>query len=108
MPWPILPKAVWPKAQHKEKRAITFAEHQKIIEREHNPATRAFFQLLWSLGGSQSDVATLTAEDVDLNSRTVSYRRRKTGVPALVSFGNEVAEVLNSLPAARHHGDAAG
>lgn len=98
LPWPVLPKKQWPPIQHKEKRAITFEEHQKIIAREHNPATRAFYQLLWSLGGSQSDIATLTAEDVDWKERTISYRRRKTGIPVIISFGEETADILRSLP----------
>src|SRR5271170_3631650 len=34
LPWPVLPRLLWPKVEHKEKRAITFEEHQKIIERE--------------------------------------------------------------------------
>jgi hypothetical protein len=49
LPWPILPKKTWPKVQHKEKRAITMEEHQKIINREYNPATRAYYELLWHL-----------------------------------------------------------
>lgn len=98
LPWPVLPKLHWPKIEHKEKRAITFEEHQKIIGREHNPATRAFYQLLWHLGGSQTDVAELTAEDIDWNDRTISYCRTKTRRTAIISFGEEVAEILRSLP----------
>jgi integrase len=98
LPWPVLPKLHWPAVQYKSKRAITPDEHRKIVERERNPATRAFFQLLWHLGGSQTDVATLTAEDIDWTRRTVAYRRRKTGVTALISFGEEVAAVLATLP----------
>ena len=98
LPWPVLPKKQWPPIQHKEKRAITFEEHQKIIAREQNPATRAFYQLLWYLGGSQTDIATLTAEDIDWKERTISYRRRKTGIPVIIAFGQETAEVLRTLP----------
>ena len=57
LPWPVLPKPNWPAVQHKEKRAITFEEHQKIISRELNPATRAYYELLWHLGGAQTDIA---------------------------------------------------
>jgi integrase len=98
LPWPVLPKAHWPAVQYKEKRAITFEEHQKIIQREHNPATRAYYQLLWHLGGAQTDIATLTAEDIDWNDRTIAYRRHKTGVTSLISFGEVVAVVLETLP----------
>jgi len=100
LPWPILPKLNWPKVHHREKRAITSEEHQKIIAREFNPATRAFYELLWHLGGAQSDIATLTAEDVDWKDRTIAYRRHKTGVMSLISFGDEVAAILKTLPAA--------
>lgn len=100
LPWPVLPKLQWPAIRHKERRAITAEEHQKIIEREHNPETRAYYQLLWHLGGSQTDVADLTAEDIDWSDRTISYRRQKTGVPVVISFGAEAAEILEGLPKA--------
>jgi len=98
LPWPVLPKLHWPAVKYKEKRAITFEEHQIIINREHNPATRAYFQLLWHLGGSQTDIAMLTAEDIDWNDHTIAYQRQKTGVTSLISFGEEVAAILQTLP----------
>jgi len=98
LPWPVLPRNHWPQVEYKDKRAITLEEHEKIIQRERNPATRAFFQLLWHLGGSQSDVANLTAENIDWRNRTVAYQRNKTGVAATISFGDEVANILKTLP----------
>lgn len=98
LPWPVLPKLQWPKVRHKEKRAITWEEHHKIIAREHNPATRAYYQLLWHLGGAQSDIATLTAEDIDWRARTIAYRRQKTGTTSLISFGEGLAAILRTLP----------
>jgi integrase len=100
LPWPVLPKQNWPNVEHGEKRAITFDEHQKIITRELNPATRAYYELLWHLGGAQTDVATLTAEDINWNDKTISYRRHKTGSTSLISFGDEVAAILKTLPSA--------
>jgi len=98
LPWPILPRLHWPSVRYKEKRAITLEEHQKIIQRERNPSTRAFYELLWHFGGAQSDIANLLAEDVDWNQRTVAYGRAKTGVTALISFGDEAAAILSRLP----------
>ncbi len=98
LPWPVLPKPNWPAVQHGEKRAITFEEHQKIINREYNAAIRAYYELLWYLGGAQTDVATLTAEDINWKDRTLAYRRHKTGVMSLISFGEVVASVLQKLP----------
>jgi hypothetical protein len=89
LPWPVLPKLHWPAVKFKEKRAITFEEHQEIINREYNPATRAYYQLLWHLGGAQTDIATLTADDIDWKDRTIAYRRHKTAVTSLISFGEK-------------------
>jgi len=47
LPWPIIPKRQWPVVRFKEKRAITFAEHQRIVDREKNPERKAFYQLAW-------------------------------------------------------------
>lgn len=97
LPWPVLPKLKWPAVTHKQRRAITADEHRRIVEREHNPEIRAYYQLLWHLGGAQTDIAELTAEDIDWKDRTVSYQRRKTGVPVIITFGAEAASVLESL-----------
>ena len=35
----------------------------------------------------------------DWNDRTIAYQRCKTGVTSLISFGEEVAAILNQLPA---------
>ncbi len=98
LPWPVLPKRRWPAVKHKERRAITFEEHQQIIERERNPEIRAYYQFLWHLGGSQTDIAELTAEDVDWTDRTISYRRNKTDVPVVNTFGTEATALLQALP----------
>ena len=50
------------------------------------------------MGGSQTDIATLTADDIDWNDRTIAYRRHKTGVTSLISFGETVAAILETLP----------
>jgi hypothetical protein len=58
---PVIPKASWPKFRFKSKRAVTADEHRRIVEREQNPERRAFYQMCWHLGGSQMDIANLTA-----------------------------------------------
>ena len=102
LPWPVLPKHHWPPIQHKPKRAITLDEHQKIIAREPKAERRAYYETLWHLGGAQGDIASLTAEDIDWQQHTIGYRRQKTGVMSLISFGAEVAEVLKTLPTQGH------
>jgi len=98
LPWPILPKKQWPKLSFKEKRAITEAEHQMVLSAERNPERRAFYECCWILGGSQTDIAFLCAEDVDRKARVVSFRRRKTDSACIVRFGDELERVLDELP----------
>jgi integrase len=102
LPWPVLSKRHWPKVQFKAKRAITLDEHQKIVQRERDEAKRAYYRLLWHLGGAQTDIARLSAEDIDWQQKTIAYRRCKTGVVSLVSFGQEVADILKALPETGH------
>lgn len=98
LPWPVLPKKRWPTISFRVKRAVTLAEHQAIVAAEKNPERRAFYECCWLLGGSQSDIAALTAEDVDWAHRVVSFHRKKTGTAAIVRFGAELERVLRLLP----------
>jgi integrase len=98
LPWPLIPKRQWPPVRYKPKRAITRQEHEAIVAREPNSETRSFYELAWFVGGSQSDLATLLAEDICWETRTISYSRRKTGSHALLHFGEEAARLLRRLP----------
>ena len=98
LPWPIIPKRQWPAVRFGDKRAITREEHEAIVERERNPERKAFYQMAWHLGASQSDLANLKAEDVDWKKRLISYTRMKTGTAARIQFDEEVAEILKELP----------
>ena len=98
LPWPVLPKKRWPVIKFKEKRGITSEEHQAIVTRELNPERKAFYQLAWHLGASQSDIACLEAGNIDWESNVISFARKKTGSIALMRFDEETAELLRSLP----------
>jgi integrase len=98
--WPLIPKRLWPEVRFQPKRAITAEEHQLIIEREKNPERRNFYELCWHLGGSQSDISKLKAEDVDWPNQTIAYARQKTGSFAMIHFGEEIEAILRRLPAA--------
>jgi hypothetical protein len=65
LPWPVIVKRQWPAIEFNEKRAITHEEHHAIVAQETNPERKAFYELCWRLGGSQSDVASLRAENID-------------------------------------------
>jgi integrase len=99
LPCPIIPKRRWPAVHYKTWRAVTKEEHERIIEREKNPEINAFYQLCWHLGGSQSDMATLKAEDIDWQAGTISFSRKKTGTPVIIFLGEEVKRLLKTLPA---------
>ena len=98
LPWPIIPKKQWPPVYFGPKRAITLEEHQRILAREGNPERKTFYELAWHLGASQTDIALLEAENIDWEQRVVSYARKKTGELAFVHFGDEIAELLRTLP----------
>jgi len=102
LPWPLVPKRQWPVVRFKDKRAITWEEHFRIVAREQNPERKAFYQLAWHLGASQSDLAHLQAEDVDWQARIICFVRMKTRwrgcTPPQIRFGNEVEEILATLP----------
>jgi len=98
LPWPILPKLHWPPLVYKEKRGITSAEHEQIVQHETNPELRAFYQMLWHTGGAQTDVATFKAEDIDWHDRTITFRRRKTGALVHLTLGSDAMKVLETLP----------
>jgi integrase len=98
LPWPVIPKKHWPKITFRDKRAITLEEHQAILARQTNPVWNAFYQLCWLLGASQSDVAFLSAEDVDWKLRVIGFARKKTKTISLVHFDDDVEAVLKTLP----------
>jgi len=102
LPWPLIPKRQWPAVRFKDKRAITWDEHCKIVARELNPERKAFYQLAWHLGASQSDLAHLQAEDMDWQARIICFVRMKTRwrgqQPPQIRFGKEVEDILATLP----------
>ena len=98
LPRSIIPKRQWPAVQFKEKRAITFVEHQAIISREKNLERKKFYELCWHLGGSQGDIACLKGEDMDWENQTISFTRKKTGVPVILHLGEDALNLLKDLP----------
>ena len=94
LPWPVMPRKCWPKIEYGEKRGLTAEEHQRIIAAERDEEVRDVYELLWQVGGSQSDMAALTAENIDWEQRTISYARMKTGSMAIVRFNETLATIL--------------
>jgi integrase len=97
LPAPLIPRRQWPKIEFKERRGITAEEHQQILSGERNPEWRAYYNVLWYTGGSQSDIANLAAEDVDLEHKVLAFRRRKTGSLVRFHFGRELENLFKDL-----------
>lgn len=98
LPIPILPRKMFPKIIHREKRAITWDEHCRIIDREKNTERRDFYELCWHLGGSQSDIACLNAEDFDHTNRSFCYARKKTANMGGTKLGTHAWEIIARRP----------
>src|ERR1017187_259281 len=98
LPLPILPRKLFPKIVHREKGAITWDEHCQIINRERNAERRDFHDLCWHLGGSQSVIASLKAEDFDGTTRSFCYARKKTANMGGTKLGALAWEIVGRRP----------
>src|ERR1039457_4896121 len=76
---PIVAPYLWPKYEPKDRRGITKDEHQSLLASEKKAEWKLFLDLLWETGAAQSDAASFTAEDIDWQTRTMSYFRHMTG-----------------------------
>ncbi len=99
---PVLAKRAWPKIVYKQKRGITADEHQRIIDSETNVEYRLYYELLWETGGSQTDIACLHRDNVDLEQKLLMYQRRKLEgqrvAGATLVIGPRLQAVLDQLP----------
>ena len=95
---PVIPKRAWPKVVHKQQRGITRDEHERIIAREPNDERRAYYQLCWYLGGSQTDMARLCAENINGSEKVIVYNRVKNGKLCKIRFGVDAEAVLLTRP----------
>lgn len=97
IPVPVLAPKLWPRPVFRDKRAITFKEHQVILGSEKNPERNLFYQLLWEIGAAQSDAAGLIAEHIDWTDRTLAFQRKKTGSWSHIVIGDRLKRLLNQL-----------
>jgi integrase len=95
---PIVAPYLWPKYEPKDRRGITLDEHQDILAKEKNAEWKLYLELLWETGAAQSDAANFRAEDVDWQTRTISYFRQKTGSLAQFTISGTLEKVLQQLP----------
>jgi len=75
-----------------------------LIGSDNGIATRTWQHAIealicWHLGASQGDIANLRGEDVDWQNSTISFTRKKTGVPVIVHLGMEALNLFKDMPA---------
>lgn len=99
LPWEVLPLKLWPKPNTKPKRGVTDAEQKSILAAEQNVERRHYYELVWEVGAAQTDAANLTAENIDWETRTLSFQRMKTGESCFISIGARLEALLKQLPA---------
>jgi integrase len=95
---PIVAPYLWPKYEPKDRRGITQDEHQSLLAKEKKAEWKLFLELLWETGAAQSDAASFTVEDIDWQTRTISYFRQKTGSLAQFTISTTLEKVLQQLP----------
>jgi integrase len=102
IPSPIIPRKLWPKVQKRIRRAVTAAEHERLLEAVHEVEWRLYLKLLWFTGTSQTDGANLTDKNIDWLNRVLSYNRGKLDgrglPPACLAIGKGLEEILRQLP----------
>ncbi len=98
LPWPVLPPRLWPALRTKPKRGITLEEHNRILAVEQNTERRHYYELVWEIGAAQIDAASLRAENIDWETRLLSYQRQKTGEWAYLKIGARLEALLRQLP----------
>ena len=95
---PIVADAVWPTTHKRKFTAITEDEHERIVAREQNVERRLYYQMLWETGGSQTDVACLHRDQVDLQEGVIRFTRRKLmnkdGGNSLLRIGQRLSAIL--------------
>ena len=99
--WPILAKKAWPKIRYKIRRAITAAEHARVVAAEPGTERRLYYEVLWETGAAQSDIAELDAMNINWEERVLIFRRKKLDEalePARIQIGSSLAAILVQLP----------
>jgi integrase len=99
---PVLSRRAWPKIRYASRHGITREQHEAILKVTSNKEYRLYFEMLWLTGGSQTDIASLRAEDLNWGTRRLYYERQKLrsrgqGNACLV-IGTALETLLRELP----------
>lgn len=98
---PVIADALWPKPKRRKKRAITEEEHLLVVEAEKNHEQRDYYEILWPTGRSPTEIAMLTAENVNRKLMLLIYqrcKRRADDPPSRLRIGTKLKALLERLP----------
>jgi len=100
---PVMADAAWPEVRKRKFTAITEDEHRRIVDRERNVERKLYYEMLWETGGAQTDIASLHADQVDLQNETIRFCRRKlagkeSGGESLLRIGPSLKKLLLQRP----------
>jgi hypothetical protein len=99
---PVMARRFWPKLGTKRAKAITFDQHSRLVETVKDNEFRRYLQMLWEIGGAQTDTARLHRDNVDIFNRRINYSRKKLesigqGSVSIV-IGEDLMKLLDELP----------
>jgi integrase len=66
------------------------------LAKETHAEWKLYLELLWETGAAQSDAVNFRVEDIDWQTRTISYFRQKTGSLAQFTIGTALARIFHS------------
>jgi hypothetical protein len=99
---PVMARRLWPKLRSKRPKAVTVEQHHALIAAVKDPEFRHFLQMLWEIGGSQTDTARLHWDNIDLVNRRLTYTRQKLESvdqgSVVIAIGDGLMALLRELP----------
>jgi hypothetical protein len=99
---PVLARKLWPKLTTKKAKAITAVQHARLVATEKDDEFRLYLEMLWEIGGAQTDTARLHRDHIDVYNQRIFYNRQKLesigqGSVAIV-IGDDLMRLLDRLP----------
>lgn len=102
LPVPVCTRRLWPKIPVRKTEALTEEQHRCLVEVQKDDEFRLYLQVLWETGGSQTDIACLHRDNIDMANRRLIFTRGKLkkiskGNVAIV-IGKGLGRILAQLP----------
>lgn len=99
---PVMARRVWPKLRTKRTKAVTEEQHLRMIAAIKDAEFRHYLEMLWLMGGAQTDTARLHRDNIDLIERRMTYDRQKLASSGkgrvVIAIGEALMNLLSKLP----------